>query len=333
VKSTAYAYDLNNNLKSVTYPDGKVGSMTNNGLNMPETVSFNAKTLVSASAYGSLKQPTAMTIAGNVTDFSASYNNNGAISSASLKKSTTTHYSATYGYDNVGNIKTLTGTVPALNTAFGYDALYRLTSAAYTGGKSYAYTYDEYGNLTGAKENNVSVFSTLYNSKNQPTNTNYVYDTRGNMTAAPGFLYVWSRDNYLASVKDKLGTVISGNDFNERGLRYHARRAVPPAIVVTAPNGGQSYKVGTAVTITWNSQGAVGNVKIDYSINNGSTWTAIIASTANDGSHTWTIPNTPSSTCRVRVSEIDGSPFDLSDAAFTILTPTITVTAPNGGES
>jgi RHS repeat-associated protein len=331
VKSTAYAYDLNNNLKSVTYPDGKVGSLTNNGLNVPETVSFNSKALISASAYGSLKQPTAMTI-GNGTTFSAAYNNNGAISSASLKKSTTTLYSATYGYDNVGNIKTLTGTAPALNATFGYDALYRLTSAVYTGGKSYGYTYDNYGNLTGATENKVPVFSTTYTTKNQPTNTNYVYDTRGNMTSAPGFLYVWSRDNYLASVKDKLGTVITGNDYNERGLRYHARRAVPPAIVVTSPNGGQSYKVGAAVTITWNSQGVVGNVKIDYSINNGSTWTPIIASTANDGSHTWTIPNTPSSFCRVRISEIDGAPSDQSDAVFTILATTFMVVSPNGGE-
>jgi RHS repeat-associated protein len=333
VKSTGYGYSGNNNLSSVTYPDGKSAAITNNSLNMPETVSFNAKTLVSASAYGSLKQPTAMTIAGNVTDFSASYNNNGALSEASLKKGTTTHYTATYGYDNVGNINTLTGTAPALNATFGYDALYRLTSAVYTGGKSYAYSYDDYGNLTVAKENSTTVFSTTYTTKNQPTNTNYVYDSRGNMTSAPGFLYVWSRDNYLTSVKDKLGTVISGNDYNERGLRYHARRAAAPAIVVTSPNGGQSYQVGTAVTITWNSQGVVGNVKIDYSINNGSTWTAIIASTTNDGSHSWTIPNTPSSTCRVRVSEIDGNPSDQSDAAFTILTPIIKVVSPNGGES
>ncbi len=99
---------------------------------MLETVSFNSKSLVSASSYGSLKQPTDITIAGNGTSFSASYNNNGAISSVSLKKGTTTHYNAGYGYDDVGNITSLTGTVPALNATFVYDAHYRLTSAPYT---------------------------------------------------------------------------------------------------------------------------------------------------------------------------------------------------------
>ncbi|HLP44682.1 MAG TPA: hypothetical protein VK469_01980, partial [Candidatus Kapabacteria bacterium] len=147
------------------------------------------------------------------------------------------------------------------------------------------------------------VFSTTYNVKNQPDNTGYVYDTRGNMTSAPGFLYTWSKDNNLVTTKNAAGIVIAVNDYNERGLRFHARRAVPPAIVVTAPNGGQSYQVGATATITWNSQGAVGNVKIDYSTNNGSTWLSIITSTENDGIHTWTVPNTPSATCRVRVSE------------------------------
>ena len=81
-----------------------------------------------------------------------------------------------------------------------------------------------------------------------------------------------------------------------------------PAITVTSPNGGESWEVGSAHNITWTSVGTVGNVMIEYSTNNGSTWTTIVASTANDGTHPWTVPDTPSTTCRVRVSETDGSP-------------------------
>ena len=62
-------------------------------------------------------------------------------------------------------------------------------------------------------------------------------------------------------------------------------------VTVTSPNGGESWEVGSVHNITWTSTGTVGNVMIDYSTNNGSTWTSITASTANDGTYPWTVPN------------------------------------------
>ncbi|MCP4217192.1 MAG: hypothetical protein GY765_21285 [bacterium] len=112
---------------------------------------------------------------------------------------------------------------------------------------------------------------------------------------------------------------------------------VTPTITVTAPNGGESWGIATSENITWSSTGTVGNVMIEYSTNNGSSWTTISASTDNDGSYAWTVAAAASTQCLVRVSETDGSPTDSSDAVFTIVDvgplPTITVTAPNGGES
>ena len=110
----------------------------------------------------------------------------------------------------------------------------------------------------------------------------------------------------------------------------------PPSITVTSPNGGENWEVGSSHYITWTSTGTVGNVKIQYSINNGSSWTDITASIANDGSYNWTIPQNPSTDCLVRVSESDGEPADVSNAVFAIVTEpqnTITITSPNGGES
>ncbi|NOY58113.1 MAG: hypothetical protein GXO75_04135, partial [Calditrichaeota bacterium] len=58
-----------------------------------------------------------------------------------------------------------------------------------------------------------------------------------------------------------------------------------------------------------------------------------MSSTTDDGVYEWTIPNNPSTTCLVRVTDTDGSPADQSDAVFTIsAAPSITVSAPNGGE-
>ncbi|MCG2681743.1 MAG: S8 family serine peptidase, partial [Kiritimatiellae bacterium] len=112
---------------------------------------------------------------------------------------------------------------------------------------------------------------------------------------------------------------------------------VTDAITVTSPNGGENWQQGTSQNITWNSAGTIANVRIEYSINNGSSWNDVIASTANDGSHPWTIPNTPSTTCLIRISDTaNAATNDVSDATFTIsavITPTITVTSPNGAEN
>ena len=112
------------------------------------------------------------------------------------------------------------------------------------------------------------------------------------------------------------------------------RQAVVPAITVTSPDGGEEWPVGSTQEITWTSGGPIDNVKIDYSVNNGENWAGIAASTANDGSYDWTIPDNPSDNCLVRVSETDGSSADVSNGLFSIYVPppSITVTSPNGGE-
>jgi len=108
-------------------------------------------------------------------------------------------------------------------------------------------------------------------------------------------------------------------------------------VFVDSPNGGDSLVAETTYNITWYTTGTIDNVKLEYSTNNGTDWTEIIASTPNDGSHTWTVPNAPSNQCLVRISDAAASNTDdTSDAVFTIYEPgteTITVTAPNGGES
>jgi len=109
-----------------------------------------------------------------------------------------------------------------------------------------------------------------------------------------------------------------------------------PSITVTSPNGGENWTVNTVQTIQWISDNYTGNVHIEYSTNGGTTWNDVVASTANTGSYPWIIPNTPSNSCLVKVSDaIDGDPWDVSNALFRISTAvqTITIQAPNGGEN
>ena len=107
----------------------------------------------------------------------------------------------------------------------------------------------------------------------------------------------------------------------------------PPSITVTAPNGGEDWQVGTEHEITWTANSGTAQVKIELSRDSGANWEQLTDQTENDGSWNWLVAGTPSTTCFVRVSTTDGSLADTSDAVFTISpTPSLTVTAPNGGE-
>jgi Leucine-rich repeat (LRR) protein len=105
-------------------------------------------------------------------------------------------------------------------------------------------------------------------------------------------------------------------------------------ITVNAPNGGQRWFINSDYSVTWATTGSISNVMIEYSINNGSSWSTVVSSTTNSGSYNWTIPNTPSNNCLVRISDTSGPAVDVSNGVFTIDPfPTLTVQVPNGGQS
>ncbi len=94
-------------------------------------------------------------------------------------------------------------------------------------------------------------------------------------------------------------------------------------IIVTSPNGGNALKVGTPVTVTWSTTGVVGAVNIDLSTDDGDSWTRWISNIPNSGSKTLRVPHiSASSTCRLRISETDGTPADWSDTTFTVQSAT-----------
>lgn len=86
-----------------------------------------------------------------------------------------------------------------------------------------------------------------------------------------------------------------------------------------APNGGENYRPGTPKNILWFSF-ATNMVKLELSTDNGLTWGVIIDSTSADsGNYVWTVPNTVSSQCRVRITDTQNSLVtDMSDSVFSI---------------
>jgi uncharacterized repeat protein (TIGR01451 family) len=105
-------------------------------------------------------------------------------------------------------------------------------------------------------------------------------------------------------------------------------------VTVVAPNGGEVWPIGSTQRIHWSTTGFIGNVKIEVSRNGGGNWTAIASTTTNDGIYDWKVVTPLSATARIRVSSYDDpSVYDISDANFRIGGGSITVIAPNGGET
>ncbi len=107
---------------------------------------------------------------------------------------------------------------------------------------------------------------------------------------------------------------------NLPGQDYAATIPVSATLQITSPNGGETWVGGSTHLITWTTTGTVTNVKLEYSLNSGTSWTTIIASTANINSFSWTLPAVVCNTCLVRVMEApSGTTWDVSDAAFGIV--------------
>ncbi|NOT52202.1 MAG: T9SS type A sorting domain-containing protein [Chitinophagaceae bacterium] len=93
---------------------------------------------------------------------------------------------------------------------------------------------------------------------------------------------------------------------------------------VTAPNTAVSWAGNSTQTITWSVANTTAapvscaNVKISISTDGGNNFSTLVASTANDGSEAVTIPNTPSTTARIKIEAVGNIFFDISNANFTI---------------
>ena len=99
----------------------------------------------------------------------------------------------------------------------------------------------------------------------------------------------------------------------------------------TAPIATTSWAGNSNQTITWNVGGTTANgintsnVDILISTDNGVTFSTLLANTANDGTETVLIPNTPSTNCRILIQAVGN--------VFYAVTPKFTITASLGSEN
>ncbi|MDD5466079.1 MAG: hypothetical protein PHP73_07075 [Candidatus Omnitrophica bacterium] len=125
----------------------------------------------------------------------------------------------------------------------------------------------------------------------------------------------------VSDVNDATAMAASSTNFKIQG-----------SLTITAPNGGEQWTVGSVRTITWNRVGSIPFVKLEFSTDGGTLYAPIIASTANTGSYSWTIPDNISTTVKARVSDVNDATVNSISAANFKIQAGFSIISPNGGE-
>ena len=104
---------------------------------------------------------------------------------------------------------------------------------------------------------------------------------------------------------------------------------VNPTLAITAPTTGTSWTVGTAQAITWTTNlSSTDTVRIDLSRNGGTSYSSLTTSAPNNGSFSWTVSGTVTTSAIVRVSSNSTTAVSTS-GKFALVAGTVTVTSPN----
>ncbi len=212
----------------------------------------------------------------------------------------------------------------------------------YLGMTSY---FPDYAMLANAARDTLKFTDSTTATIKVPAVKLYTQNVKFSVTVSPAapFVFTWQGRDSLTSYPDSVILKIKTNNVAEgnytvtvtgqgpNGTPVHVRNIamrvqyIPNTVRVTQPNGGEIWVQGQTKQIKWTKGGDVSNVRIEYSTNNGSTWTTVNPSVpAATGLLNWTVPATPTTQNRVRIAWVDSltTILDQSDAAFTISGPT-----------
>ena len=100
------------------------------------------------------------------------------------------------------------------------------------------------------------------------------------------------------------------------------------AVTITSPVGGENWFTSSTHSITWSGAGST-MTYLYYTTNNGTSWINIDHNSSGLTSpYTWTVPNSPSTSCKVWIKNEAATENGFSPTVFTINTAPIVLTAP-----
>jgi len=221
--TTGYDYDVAGLLNGMTYPDGRTVSYERDGAGNVTRVTTTENSTTSVVADNITYLPfgplTDMTLGNGLTQtrgFDQLYR--------AASRQVPGYQDLAYSLDAVGNITGITDQITAAaSQTFGYDDLYRLTSATGAYG-TIGYTYDQVGNrLTRTLDGQTDTYT--YESGTHkltgitgPGAQTFGYDTVGNITSKNTQTLIYNLNNRLIRITDQ-GTTVGAYVYNGKGQR------------------------------------------------------------------------------------------------------------------
>jgi RHS repeat-associated protein len=239
--STAYAYTVDNKLKSITYPDGTSAERIYSAAGFMKEVQLDGSTVVQYGR-GDLDdngnwcgEQNVVRRTGNGVETVIGYDSESKLPvSVVTSKDTEELERKSYEYDTIGNITKINDEKDvAYSMEFGYDSLSRLTYASGVfGEKTYVYNTD--GNLTWKDGR-----ALRYEDINHPyavTGTSegdlYTYDAKGNMVTRNGKTYSYNARSRLTAARNG-SELIEEYSYDYSGMR----------VIKTNADGSVTYDI------------------------------------------------------------------------------------------
>lgn len=128
--------------------------------------------------------------------------------------------------------------------------------------------------------------------------------------------YSWAIPNTLTNdAKVRVSSTIDMAVNDTSDATFSIIAATTPSINLVTPNGGEIWQTTSTQNITWVSA-LIDTVVIEYTI--GGAYMPVARVAAASGTYTWTIPNTPTVTCKVKITDAANTLSDSSNANFEI---------------
>jgi hypothetical protein len=180
----------------------------------------------------------------------------------------------------------------------------------------------QFGTDSSGKNNLSQSFSIANDKKNNPVITGAIYDENIDFDPSENTFFLSSQgrcDAFIAKYFENGELWIQAVDTSQLYLKK--------------PNGGELFQIESRQDITWHSK-YIDTLSIKYSTNSGTDWITIKnAVSAESGSVSWIIPNTPSEHCKVLIYDpYNTRRADISAKEFTITDKILQVLSPNGSE-
>jgi len=117
---------------------------------------------------------------------------------------------------------------------------------------------------------------------------------------------------------DTISIILDMSEPSQEAPRASLHEIITPVTLTLLAPDGEEIWWGTR-TVSWTSTGAITYINLEYSLDNGESWTNLATAVPNTGSFNWVLPNTTSANCLVRISAPERGISDTSDAPFTIV--------------